>query len=221
MTLFWQVLKQQLDLSYEHKTAWINPLLFFALVTLLFPLALGASTSNLAGVAPGLVWITALLATLLSLETLFREDVADGTLELWCANQPSLLVYAYAKLCAHWLLYCLPLVLISPLLAYSLHLPFVALPVLMLSLLLGTLALVWLGAIGVAITTGLKYNSFLLALLVLPFYVPVLIFGASAVELTTQGLPVAGPLYLLAALAVLAVTLAPFAVAKALKLNMS
>ena len=96
-----------------------------------------------------------------------------------------------------------------------------ALAVLMLSLLLGTLALVWLGAIGVAITTGLKYNSFLLALLVLPFYVPVLIFGASAVEITAQGLSAAGPLYLLAAFAVLAVTLAPFAVAKALKLSMS
>lgn len=219
--MFVKVLRHELRLAFAQKTAWLNPLIFFALVVMLFPLALGASAAQLSMMAPGLIWVTALLATLLSLESLFREDFADGTLEWWCAGQASLLGYAYAKLSAHWLVFIAPLWLLSPLLALSLNLPFHALPTLLASLFLGTLAMVWLGAIGVAITTGLKYNSFLLALLTLPFYVPVLIFGAGAVELSAQGLPVIGPLYLLAALAVLAITLAPFAVAKALKLSMT
>ncbi|MDY0135919.1 MAG: heme exporter protein CcmB [Thiomicrospira sp.] len=219
--MFVRILRHELRLAFAQKTAWMNALLFFALVILLFPLALGASATNLAQMAPGLIWVTALLATFLSLESLFREDFADGTLEWWCANKHGLLMYAYAKLCAHWLVFLAPLWLISPMLALSLHLPAEALPTLLVSLFLGTLAMVWLGAIGVAITTGLKYNSFLLALLTLPFYVPVLIFGAGAVALSADGLAVAGPLYLLAALAVFAVTLSPLAVAKALKLSIT
>lgn len=221
MNAFLTLIRHELTLAFSQKMAWLNPLLFFALVIVLFPLALGASTQQLTSVAPGLVWITALLATLLSLETLFRDDFSDGTLEAWAAQRSGLLLYAYSKLISHWLVYGLPLVLISPFMAYSLHLPWSAMPTLMLTLALGTLAMIWLGAIGVAITSGLKYNSFLLALLTLPFYVPVLIFGASAVELSAQGWSALGPLYMLAAFAVFAFTLAPIAVAKALKLSLA
>jgi heme exporter protein B len=209
-----------LRLTLRQKTDWLNPLLFFALVILLFPLALGGSGSTLTAVAPGLVWVAALLATLLALDSLFRDDVQDGTLELWAA-QSSLWVYSLIKLFVHWLVYSAPLILMAPLLAYSLALPLHAIPVLMLSLLLGSVTLVCIGAIGVALTSGIKYNSFLLALLVLPFYMPILIFGASAVDVAAQGWSALGPLYLLAALAVLALTFAPLAVAKALKLSLN
>ncbi|WP_052501442.1 heme exporter protein CcmB [Thiomicrospira microaerophila] len=218
---FVRLVQQQLSLAYANKLDWLTPLLFFALVIILFPLALGGSPQTLAAVAPGLLWVAALLATLLSLDSMFRGDHDDGTLELWAASQASLLRYTYAKLVSHWLLYALPLVVLSPLLGYGLHLPVSALPVLVLSLVLGSLSLVWIGAVGVAITSGIKYNSFLLALLVLPFYMPILIFGASAVDVAAQGWSALGPLYLLAALAVLSVTLAPLAVAKALKLSLN
>jgi heme exporter protein B len=218
---FLALVRQQLSLAYANKLDWLTPLLFFCLVIMLFPLALGGSPQALAAVAPGLLWVAALLATLLSLDSMFRGDQDDGTLELWAASHASLLRYAYAKLISHWLMYALPLVLLSPLLGYGLHLPLAALPILVLSLLLGSISLVWIGAVGVAITSGIKYNSFLLALLVLPFYMPILIFGASAVDVAAQGWSALGPVYLLAALAVLALTLSPLAVAKALKLSLS
>lgn len=218
---FAHLLAYQLSLAMQHKMDWLSPLLFFCLVMLLFPLALGALPQTLSSVAPGLVWVTALLATMLSLESLFREDFEDGTLELFLASRGSLIDYTLAKLLVHWVFYALPLVLISPLLAYSLHLPFAAYGVLMTSLFLGTLALVGLGAIGVAVTSGLKYNSFLLALLVLPFYVPILVFGASAVEAAAQGWSALGPLYMLAAFALLTALLAPWAIAKALTLSLN
>lgn len=218
---FIRLVGQQLSLAYSHQLDWLTPLVFFVLVTLLFPLALGSSPQTLSNLAPGLLWVTALLATLLSLDSLFRADFEDGTLELWAASRDSLLGYAYAKLISHWILYALPMVLLSPILAYSLSLPLHAMGVLVLSLALGSLALVWIGAVGVAITTGIKYNSFLLALLVLPFYVPILIFGASALEMSSQGWSALGPLYILAAFAVLAITLAPWAIAKGLKLSLS
>lgn len=218
---FFKLLGYQLSLSFQNKVNGLSPLIFFGLVIVLFPLALGALPNALASVSPGLVWVAALLATMLSLEHLFRPDMEDGTLELWLASRSGLIDYVYAKLLVHWLFYALPLVLISPLLAYSLNMPVSAYPTLVLSLLLGTLSLIWLGAIGVALTTGLKYNSFLLALLVLPFYVPVLIFGASAVEAAAQGWSALGPLYMLAAFAVTAVLLAPWAIAKALALSLN
>lgn len=210
---------QQLKLALANPQQSLNPLLFFGLVILLFPLALGALPDVLGAVAPGLVWVAALLASLLALESLFREDYADGTLELWLISRGDLLGYVWIKLVIHWFLYALPLVLAAPFLAYAINLPLAAFPVLLLSLLLGTLALVWIGGVAMALTTGLQYNGFLLALLTLPFYVPVLIFGAGALEAAAQGWNPLGALYLLAALAVFAVLFAPFAIAASLKMS--
>lgn len=221
MRFFLQLFRYQLSLAWQHKMDWFSPLLFFGLVVILFPLALGALPQTLSQVAPGLIWVTALLATMLSLEGMFRQDFEDGSLELLLASRGTLIDYTLIKLFVHWLFYALPLVVVSPLLAYSLSLPVEAFGVLLLSLLFGTLALVGLGAIGVAVTSGLKYNSFLLALLVLPFYVPILVFGASAVEAAAQGWSALGPLYMLAAFAVLTLVLAPWAIAKALALSLN
>lgn len=214
-----KLLIQQLKLALSNPKQSLSPLLFFGLVILLFPLALGALPDVLASVAPGLVWIAALLASLLALESLFRADYEDGTLELWLASRGDLLGYVWIRLIIHWLLYALPLVLIAPFLAYAINLPVMAFPVLLLSLCFGTLALVWIGGVAMALTTGLQYNGFLLALLTLPFYVPVLIFGAGAVEAAAQGWNPFGALYLLAALAVLSLLLAPFAIAASLKMS--
>ena len=196
-----------------------NPLVFFAIVIALFPLAVGPQTQLLQSLSPGLVWVAALLAVLLSLDGLFRSDFEDGSLEQWVLSSRPLPLLVLAKVSAHWLFSGLALVLLSPLLALMLGLPGRCLPVLLASLLLGTPVLSLLGAIGAALTVGLKRGGLLLALLILPLYIPVLILGSGALQASLQGLPVAGHLLWLASLAALAVTLTPFAIAAGLTIS--
>ncbi|GGK05403.1 heme exporter protein CcmB [Pseudomonas matsuisoli] len=196
-----------------------NPLVFFAIVIALFPLAIGPQTSLLQSLSPGLIWMAALLAVLLSLDDLFRSDFEDGSLEQWVLSCHPLSVLALAKVAAHWLFSGLALVVIAPVLALMLGLPGRCLPVLLGSLLLGTPVLSLLGAVGAALTVGLKRGGVLLALLILPLYIPVLILGSGALQANLQGLPVAGHLLWLASLAVLAVTLTPFAIAAGLRIS--
>ncbi|UUD64044.1 heme exporter protein CcmB [Pseudomonas seleniipraecipitans] len=196
-----------------------NPLVFFAIVIALFPLAVGPQTQLLQSLSPGLVWVAALLAVLLSLDGLFRSDFEDGSLEQWVLSSHPLPLLVLAKVSAHWLFSGLALVLLSPLLALMLGLPGRCLPVLLASLLLGTPVLSLLGAIGAALTVGLKRGGLLLALLILPLYIPVLILGSGALQASLQGLPVAGHLLWLASLAALAVTLTPFAIAAGLTIS--
>lgn len=198
-----------------------NPLVFFAIVIALFPLAVGPQTQLLQSLSPGLVWVAALLAVLLSLDGLFRSDFEDGSLEQWLLSSHPLPVLVLAKVAAHWLFSGLALVLLSPLLALMLGLPGRCLPVLLGSLLLGTPILSLLGAIGAALTVGLKRGGLLLALLILPLYIPVLILGSGALQASLQGLPVAGHLLWLASLTVLTVTLTPFAIAAGLTISVS
>jgi heme exporter protein B len=199
--------------------AVILPLVFFIIVTSLFPLGVGPEASLLRTLAPGVLWVAALLATLLSLNRLFADDYADGTLELLLLAPHPLSVLALAKVTAHWLVTGLPLVLLSPLLAVSLNLPERALPTLALSLLLGTPVLSLIGAIGAALTIGVRGGGVLISVLVLPLYTPVLIFGAGAVTQAAAGLSAEAYLSMLAAFLTLAATLAPWAIAGALKVS--
>ncbi|WP_440062660.1 heme exporter protein CcmB [Pseudomonas syringae] len=196
-----------------------NPLVFFALVIALFPLAIGPDTQLLQALSPGLLWVAALLAVLLSLDGLFRGDFEDGSLEQWVLSPHPLTLLVLGKVLAHWVFSGLALVLLSPVLALMLGLPVQCLPVLMLSLLLGTPVLSLLGAVGAALTVGLKRGGVLLALLILPLYIPVLILGSAALQAALQGMPATGYLLWLGSLTVLAITLTPFAIAAGLKIS--
>ncbi|MBI5462909.1 MAG: heme exporter protein CcmB [Gammaproteobacteria bacterium] len=219
MTAVRAMLQRDLRLAWRRRGDLLLPVLFFVLVASLFPLAVGAEPQRLQSLAPGIVWVAALLAALLALETLFRDDFADGSLDQLLLSPGSLSALVGAKVLAHWLVSALPLVLLAPLLAVLFRLPDEAMSVLVVSLLLGTPVLSLLGAVCVALTVGLRRGGFLLTLLVLPLYVPVLIFAAGSVATAAVGASPAAHLYFLAALLVLAATLTPFAIAAALRIG--
>lgn len=211
--------RRDLLLAFRHWDQVVQPVVFFAMVTTLFPLALSPELGELRQLAGGVLWVAALLAALLGLEFLFRSDYSDGTLELLLLSGQPLALMAVAKIAAHWTISGLPLVLASPWLATALGVPAGATSTVMLSLGLGTGILSAVGAIGAALTLGLRRGSMLLSLLVLPLVMPALIFGARAIDMAIQGDSARGPLLLLAAMLVLAVTLAPFAAAAALRIS--
>jgi heme exporter protein B len=217
--VFTLLLVREARLLVRRPAELANPLVFFAIVIALFPLAVGPETQLLQTLSPGLVWVAALLAVLLSLDGLFRSDFEDGSLEQWVLSPHPLPVLVLAKVLAHWAFSGLALVLLAPLLGLMLGLPGRCLPVLLLSLLLGTPVLSLLGAVGAALTVGLKRGGLLLALLILPLYIPVLILGSGALQAALQGMPTTGYLLWMASLAVLAVTLTPFAIAAGLKIS--
>lgn len=217
----WWLTKRDLLLVLRHRSDAANPLLFFLMVASIFPLGIGPEATVLRQIAPGIIWIAALLATLLSLEAMFRSDFDDGSLEQLILSPHPLPVLVLAKIFAHWLATGLPLILLAPLLGLLFGISGWPLIVLLITLLVGTPALSLVGAVGVALTVGLRRGGLLLALLLLPLYVPILIFSAGAVETAVQGLPADGQLYLLSALLALAVTLAPIATSAALCIRMS
>ena len=218
---FTLLLKRDLTLAMRHRAEMINPLLFFVLVTSLFPLGIGADPRLLQAVGPGVIWVAALLAALLSLEGIFRSDFEDGTLEQFLLNSHPVSVLVLAKVLAHWLITGLPLLVISPLLGVLLGLPGDAIMILLVTLALGTPVLSLIGAVGVALTVGLRKGGMILSLLVLPLYVPLLIFAASAVDTAAAGLPVTAHLSLISALLVLSLSLSPLATAAALRISLS
>jgi heme exporter protein B len=193
--------------------------LFFVIAASLFPLGVGAQPNLLREIAPGVIWVAALLSSMLSLGRLFAADYADGTLEQMLLGAAPLGVVVAAKGLAHWLVAGLPLVLLAPLLAVQYGLAADLYALLALSLLLGTPVLSLIGAVGAALTLGLRGGGVLLALLVLPLYVPVLILGAGSVEMAGAGLDPGGQLMLLGALLVLAAAFAPWAIAAALRIS--
>ncbi len=214
------LMQRDLRVALRRPGDTLQPLGFFVVVTTLFPLALEPELSLLRDIAPAALWVGALLASLLALDLLFREDAQDGTLEqLALCGQP-LTGLLLAKTAVHWLLTGLPLVVIAPLAATALGASGVAIPGILESLLLGTVTLSLIGAVGAGLTMGMKRNGSLLALLVLPLAVPVLIFGARATQLAIAGQSLSAPLYLLGAMAVLAVTLTPWAVAAAVRIGL-
>ncbi len=219
--LFLAVLKRDLLLSYRRRSDLVNPLIFFLMVATLFPLGVSPEPEFLAQVAPGVVWVAALLATLLSMDAVFRSDFEDGTLEQTLLSPQPLFVVVLGKVIAHWMLTGLPLTLLAPLLGVMLFLPEGGMTGLMLSLLLGTPTLSLVGAIGAALTVGLRKGGVLISLLVLPLYIPVLIFGTGAVQAAVTGLPLAGYLALLGAMLALGIVMAPLAIGAALRISVS
>jgi heme exporter protein B len=215
------LLKRDLTLAVRHRAEMVNPLLFFILVTSLFPLGVGANPNLLQAIGPGVIWVAALLAALLSLDNIFRSDFEDGTLEQFLLSSHPVSILVLAKVTAHWLVTGLPLLLVSPLLGVLLGLTGDGIRILMITLLLGTPVLSLLGAVGVALTVGLRKGGMILSLLVLPLYVPLLIFAASAVDTAAAGLPVSAHLLFISALLVLALSLSPPATAAALRISLS
>lgn len=217
-TLYW-IIRRDLTLAMRRRSDLFTTLFFFVIVVSLFPLGIGPELDTLRLIAPGVVWVAALLASMLALERLFAADYADGTLEqMLLTPQPTFLL-VLGKVLAHWLVTGVPLVLIAPVLGLQYDLTADALGVLIVTLLLGTPALSLIGAIGAALTLGLRGGGVLLSLLILPLYIPVLIFGAGAVEAHISGLGAAGHIYLLAAFLVVALFFAPLATAAALKVS--
>jgi heme exporter protein B len=195
-------------------------LLFFVIVASLFPLGVGAEPNLLRAIGPGVIWVAALLSSMLSLARLFAADYADGTLEQMLLGAAPLGVVVTAKAAAHWLVSGLPLVLIAPLLAIQYDLSASLTGVLTLSLLIGTPVLSMIGAIGAALTLGLRGGGVLLSLLVLPLYVPVLVMGAGSVDMAAAGLAPDAQLLLLAAMLIVSAAFAPWAIAAALRISL-
>lgn len=214
------VVVRDVVLAWRRRSDLATALLFFVIVASLFPLGVGAEPNLLRAVAPGVIWVCALLSSLLSLRRLFESDYEDGTLEQMLLGAAPLGVVAAAKTFAHWLVAGLPLVAIAPLIALQYDLAAPLYRVLALSLLLGTPVLSLLGAVGAALTLGLRGGGVLLSLLVLPLYVPVLIIGAGAVEMAAAGLGGGGQLLLLGAMLVVAAAFAPWAIAAALRISL-
>ncbi|WP_417614574.1 heme exporter protein CcmB [Oceanisphaera sp.] len=219
--MFSGVLRRELISALRRRGDILNPLWFFIIVITLFPLGIGPDPAQLARIAPGIVWVAALLSSLLALERLFRDDFIDGTLEQLMLMPCPLGVLVLAKVLAHWLLTGLPLLLLSPLVAVLLSLDMVAFKAVFWTLLLGTPILSLLGAIGVALTVGIGKGGVLLSLLTLPLYIPVLIFATSAIDAATLGVAYNGQLAILAAMLAGSITLAPFAIASALRVSVN
>ncbi len=216
---FFAVIRRDLVLALRRRSEIANPLLFFILVITLFPLGIGAQPHLLQAIAPGIIWVSALLAAMLSLDSLFRSDFDDGSLEQILLSPHPTSVLVLGKIVAHWLVTGLPLLIVAPLLAVFLGMPNHALGILLLTLLLGTPVLSLIGAIGVALTVGLRRGGMILSLLVLPLYVPVLIFAGNAVQMAGAGLPVDAQINILISILLMALVLAPLPTAAALKMS--
>lgn len=214
------MIKREIALGMRQKGEVLTPLVFFMVIASLFPLGVGAESKLLLRMAPGVLWVSALLAAMLSLQRMFATDHADGSLEQMVLSPTPLGLLVLSKALAHFLLSGLPLVLMAPILGLQFGLDSRALGILMLSLLLGTPTLSLIGSIGAALTLGVRGAGVLLSLLILPLYIPVLIFGAGAVEADAAGLGIGGHFSLLAALLVLSLFFSPMATAAALRISL-
>jgi heme exporter protein B len=220
LSAFFAIIRRDLLLSLRRKSDVANPLIFALIVVSLFPLGLGPEVGALEILAPGLVWVVALLACLLSLEGMFKSDFEDGSLEQLLLSPQPVYLMAMAKVVAHWLIAGLPVALLSPLLGIMLSLSSDGYLALILSLLVGTMGLSLIGAIGAALTVGLRGGGLLVALLVLPLYVPILIFGVSTVYAAVQGIAIGGYIAMLGGFTILALILSPLAIAASLKIHL-
>lgn len=205
----WSIFKRDLLLAYRSKGQALNPLLFFIIVSSLFPLAISNNLHLLSDIGPGVIWVAALLAMLLSMQTLFSEDKQDGSLQLLLLSPQSSLLLVYGQLFAHWVIFALPLILATSIIGVMFHLSAAAIWLLMRSVALSTVTLIFIGSIGASLTVNIKRSGVLLTLILLPLYVPILIFSASLVPQLNMGLPLTGAWDLLFAFFCIAVILAP------------
>ncbi|WP_223826242.1 heme exporter protein CcmB [Spongiibacter pelagi] len=219
MSLVWAIMRRDMLASLRRGSEWSNPLIFFVMVCALFPLGIGPDPKQLAVLAPGILWVVALLASMLATDSLFRSDFDDASLEQVLLSGSPLFPQVLAKTLAHWCMTGLPLSLVSPLLGVLLQLPTSGMWALLLSLAIGTVVLSVIGAIGAALTVGLRKGGLLLSLIVLPLYIPVLIFGSSAVQTAVEGASYTPQLALLGALLLGAIALAPLAIGAALRIS--
>jgi heme exporter protein B len=206
-------------IAFRQRSDMLNPIVFFLMVVTMMPLGISPQANTLAELAPGLLWVIALLACLLSLDGLFRSDYEDGSLEQLILSPQPLYFIVITKMAVHWLTTGLPLTLVAPLLGVLLSLPAEGFVPLWLSLLLGTISLSFVGGIGAALTVSLRQGGLLLSLIIMPLYVPVLIFGASTVRSAVEGLAYTGSLAVLGAFCAIALILAPLAIVGALKMS--
>jgi heme exporter protein B len=218
---FFQVVAKELKGAFRQRSDILNPIWFFIIVVTLYPLSIGTDPELLQRIAPGIIWVAALLAALLSFERLFKDDYIDGSLEQLMLTPFPLAWLVSAKVFAHWLLTGLPVLLVSPLLAAFLALDIETYFALFLTLLIGTPILSLFGAIGVALTVGLRKGGVLLSLIMLPLSIPILIFSTMAIDAASYGQSYTGLLALLAAMLIAAITLAPLAIAAALRVSIS
>jgi heme exporter protein B len=214
------VIARDLMLAFRRPDQLVQPLAFFVMVTALFPLSISPERATLRAVAPGVLWVAALLAALLALDFLFRDDAQDGTLEQFALSGQSLTWLLLGKTGAHWLLTGVPLSVMAPLMGYTLGVPVSASVGIMLTVALGSLALSFIGSIGAALTLGARRGGVLLSILILPLAVPILIFGSRATELAIRGEAYLAPMELLGAIVVLSFTLAPLAAAAAVRISL-
>jgi heme exporter protein B len=215
-----RLVERDLKVIFRHVSEALNPLVFFVVVATLFPLATSPDAALLRDMAPGVVWVAALLSSTLALDSLFKADMDDGTMEQLALSPQPLAWLLLAKIVTHWVVSGLPLVLIAPLVARGFFLPTEAILPMMLALALGTPTLSLIGAVGAALTAGVRRGGALLSLLVLPLSLPTMIFGARATDLAGLGEDPSGPLYLLAALLFLTLSLAPLAAAAAIRISL-
>jgi heme exporter protein B len=219
VSAFVAIVRRDVRLAMRRLSEAANPLLFFVIVTTLFPLALSPSADELREVGVGVLWVSTLLSSLLALEGLFRSDAEDGSLEQLILSPVPISVTVLAKIAAHWLVTILPLVALVPVLALSYSMPLTALPTMVGALVLATPTLSVLVALGAALTVSLRRGGTIVGLLVLPLTAPLLIFGTRATDFGLHDEPVAGPLYLLAAFAAFALALGPLAIGAALRVG--
>jgi heme exporter protein B len=217
--VFIATLRRDLLIAFRRRGDFVNPLIFFLMVCSLFPIGVGPAPDQLAVLAPGILWVVALLSCLLASDSLFRSDFDDGSLEQMLLSPVSLYLQVLAKTSAHWLLTGFPLTLMAPLLGVLLQLPQSGMLALVLSMGLGTVTLSLVGAIGAGLTVGLRKGGLLVSLIVLPLYIPVLIFGVSTVQMAVEGFAYRGQLAILGALLALALSLAPLAIAASVRIS--
>ena len=220
-SVFVQVVSKELKGAFRRQSDILNPMWFFIIVVTLFPLAIGTDPTLLARIAPGIIWVAALLAALLSFERLFKDDFIDGSLEQLMLMPHPLAWLVTAKVLAHWLLTGLPILFISPLLGVFLAMELNTYFALFLTLLIGTPILSLLGAIGVSLTVGLRKGGILLSLIMLPLSIPILIFSTMAIDAASYGQSYLGLLALLGAMLIASIALAPFAIAASLRVSVS
>lgn len=216
-TLFFQ----ELALYARQKSAWLNPLSFFLVVVALFPLGVSPEKVLLKTIGPGIIWVSALLASLLAAEYLFKQDLEEGVLDQLLVSPMPLVVVVWIKVLSHWIVSSLPLVLLSPLLALMLFLDNIERQVLFFSLLLGTPAMSFVSSVGAALTVGIRRSGVLLSLIILPLYIPILIFGTSAVLNVKVGYSPAGQYAILTAILIVSMTVLPFMTALSLRISIS
>jgi len=221
MQPMFNIIRYEIKTTWRQAYSWLTPLLFFVIVVTLFPLAVGPDELLLEKIAPAIIWVAALLAILLSIGNLFHTDAEDGYLDLMLLSPQPLTLLVLCKIISHWLTHCLPLILISPLLGFLLHLRPYEEYALIISLLLGTPVLTLLGAVGAALIVGIRNHGLLLPILIMPLYIPVLIFGTAALTAATAQQPIMGYFAIMAALMLLCLAFAPLLTGIALRIGVN